>query len=272
MRHICVQDIVSVASALHSADYAHQHPVNADAQPGARPVPFETEPGRPVRFVTISRQAGAGGRTFARLLVERLNAVDPGPLPWTAWDNELVERVAREHHLPRHAVAALEDQRPSWLELALGSLAVSDDGDAAHPDELKVHHRVAQTIRGLAELGRVVIVGRGGTFVTAGMPGGVHLRLIAPLDHRISATAQAMGISRDAAAKWVRDKDRSRDAFYRRHWPGRPLTPESFTATYNTAAVSSQRLVESVLPLVRGAAEAPAVAASAKPAVPVTAK
>src|SRR5689334_17419337 len=81
--------------------------------------------GNPAPFVTISRQAGAGGRTVAHALAKRLNERDPGELKWTVWDNELVERVAAEHHLPRTRVAALEDERPSWLEEALGSLVVS---------------------------------------------------------------------------------------------------------------------------------------------------
>jgi cytidylate kinase len=250
MRCTPIRDVVSVLSALDSAEYSRQHPAKGPGAPEVKPVPF----------VTISRQAGAGGRAVARRLAARLNAVDPGELPWTVWDNELVELVARDHHLPRRAVASLEDERPSWLELALGSLSVSAGAEERHPDEVKVYHRVAQTIRSLAELGRVIIVGRGATFVTAGMPGGVHVRLVAPLDYRVDATAKTMSVSRDDAAKWVRDRDRNREAFYRRHWPGRPLTPESFTVTYNTAATSAERLVESMLPLVLG------TAGTAKPA------
>ena len=122
------------------------------------------------------------------MLAKRLNAADPGELPWTVWDNELVERVAVEHQLPAASIESLKDQQPSWLEEALGGLMLGD-----HPDELKVYHRVAATTRLLAEMGRVVIVGRGGAFITRNLLGGIHLRLVAPLEFRVAATNNPVG-------------------------------------------------------------------------------
>jgi hypothetical protein len=248
MRHLNIQDIMPALAALHSGEYQHQRgPLH---HPDRGPAPF----------VTISRQAGAGGRSLANRLAERLNARDPGDVPWAVWDNELVERVAAEYHLPRSKVAALEETRPSWLEELLGGLTVS--GNPA--DELTVYHRVATTIRALAEIGRVIIVGRGAGFVTADMPGGVHLRLVAPLDRRIEWAARSMGISKAVATDWVKEKDAARDAFYRRHFPKWPLTPENFTATFNVAGTTDERLEESVLALVpTSAAVGPTVSATA---------
>src|SRR5688500_896535 len=203
---------------------------------------------RPVMpFITISRQAGAGGRSLARQLAERLNKVDPGELPWTTWDNELVEKVASEHYVPAARVEALEDERPSWFEECLAGLALGGLGD--WPDEFKVYHSVAVTIRALAEMGRVIIVGRGGAFITRDLPGGIHIRLVAPLDYRVDAMARLLDISPAAAAHVVHERDRNRGAFYQCHWPKRSLAPESFTAAFNTAAVPPEQLVESILPL-----------------------
>ena len=126
-----------------------------------------------------------------------MNDIDPGDLPWKVWDNELVERVAAEHHLPASRVAELEDQQPSWLEEALGGLAIAGN----HPEEVTIFRRVATAIRALAELGRVVIVGRGAVFVTGDMPAGVHLRLVAPVGFRVASTAAAKGVSPDEAGR-----------------------------------------------------------------------
>lgn len=237
MKRSYSQDIIPMLAALRAG--VHQQSHRGDDAKGR-------QLHRP--FITISRQAGAGGRSFAQQLVSRLNEIDPGDMPWTVWDNELIERVAAEYQPPVAKVAALEDERPSWLEQALGGLALGST--AGHPDELKVYHRVATTIRALAEIGRVVIVGRGAALITHDMPGGVPLRLIAPLDYRIAATAKTRGITAEAAAEWVREKDGNRGAFYRRHWPNHPLVPEDFTATFNTAALGGDQLVESVLPLI----------------------
>src|SRR5688572_1119723 len=160
------------------------------------------EPARLVApFVTISRQAGASGRSLAKQLAERLNNVDPGQLPWTTWDNELVEKVASEHYVSAARVEALEDERPSWFEECLAGLALGGLGD--WPDEFKVYHSVAVTIRALAEMGRVVVVGRGGAFITRDLPGGVHIRLVAPIDYRIETMARHLNVTPAAAAAIV---------------------------------------------------------------------
>ena len=237
MKRSYSQDIVPMLAALRAGLY-QQNLRDDDAKRQRQHPPF----------ITISRQAGAAGRSFAKQLVSRLNDIDPGQIPWTVWDNELVERVAAEYQLPVANVAALEDERPSWLEQALGGLALGSTAD--HPDELKVYHRVATTIRALAEIGRVVIVGRGAALITRDMTGGMHLRLVAPLEYRIAATAKVMGASAEVAAAVVRQKDHSRESFYRRYWPNHPLVPESFTATFNTAALTREQLVECVLSLI----------------------
>src|SRR3954470_3518140 len=119
------RSLFPMLAALHATEHERQHGTHgAPSHPPRLPTPF----------ITISRQAGASGRTVAAQVVKRLNERDPAALPWTVWDDELVERVANDEHLPAHKVAALEDVRPSWLEEALGSLVVS----APPVDEMKV--------------------------------------------------------------------------------------------------------------------------------------
>src|SRR5881394_252914 len=81
----------------------------------------------PLPFVTISRQAGAGGRTLARRLAERLNVLgvgggggDDDDDDWSAWDHELVEKVSKEYDLSQVLVEALEDARHAWVQDFLG--------------------------------------------------------------------------------------------------------------------------------------------------------
>jgi hypothetical protein len=82
------------------------------------------------------------------------------------------------------------------------------------------------------------------------VPGGIHVRLVAPLDRRIEWTARARNLSPKAAAEWVRETDAARKDFYHRHFPGRPFVPENFHATYNTAAATVEQIAESILALV----------------------
>jgi len=238
-----------ILGAIRSEQKRGEHP-----NPSGEPYRSRDQP-KPVPFVTISRQAGAGGRTLARRLGERLDALaigvgDDRERAWSAWDHELVEKVAKEHDLSQGLVGALEDSRHQWVQDFLAGFSA---GSAKlHPEEFKIYRRVAHTIRGLANLGGAIIVGRGGVFITRDLPGGVHVRLVAPLADRIENMAHRLDVSTAEATKWVKDVDHNREAFYRRHWPGKELTPETFTITLNTAGLTEEQMVSAVMPLIPG--------------------
>ena len=204
----------------------------------------------PHRFVTVSRQAGAGGRTFARQLVERLNVL-PHDRLWSCWDQELVEKVSEDHGIEKAIVAKLEDAPHNWLEEMFEN--VSSAEAKRHPDEFMVYRRVAMTVQALAEAGNAVIVGRGSVFVAHGIAGGLHVRLVAPVAWRVENVARRDGIDRKQAAAKVAQIDRSREMFYKRHWPDRKLTPEEFTVTFNSERLTVGQMVQAVLPLLQEA-------------------
>lgn len=205
----------------------------------------ETEMPQP--FVTISRQAGAGGKSFGRALVDRLNTkVHSGPR-WTLWDDELVQKVAKEHALAEAYIQALEDQPHGWFHDFLNGLAFGSND--RHPDEFKVYRRVASTIRALARAGRAVLVGRGGAFLTADLAAGIHMRIVAPAEFRVREMARRLNISTDAAADVVREIEHNRAVFYRRYWPNKSTESESFTMTLNSGKIDPERMVDCVLPL-----------------------
>ena len=53
-------------------------------------------------FVTLSRQAGAGAETVARVLAEKLNANLPKDAqPWTVFDKNLVAKMLEDADLPQ---------------------------------------------------------------------------------------------------------------------------------------------------------------------------
>ena len=206
----------------------------------------ETE--QPQPFITISRQSGCGGRLFAAALVEQLNALNPHARAWTMWDRELVEKVAHDHQIASQLVESLEDSSRSWLEDFFSGLTLN--AGPAHADELRVYRRVATTIRSLAQLGRVVIVGRGGVFITRGMPEGIHIRLVAPLDYRIKHVREELGLTESQSRNRIEQIDRNREAFHARYGPQRSLSPEHFSLTLNTVCGAARPLARCVLPLV----------------------
>jgi cytidylate kinase len=203
-------------------------------------------------FITISRQAGAGAKTWADMLIERLNSVeasragDQEDVPtWSAWDRELVEKVAADLGTSKELINELTDANRSWLDRFFDD--VSSSYGIHHASEFAIYRRVASTIRAMAQRGRVIIVGRGGVYITRGMPGGLHLRLVAPLSDRITNVEKRFGYSHKKAVEYVATTDKARDKFCREHFGSAAFTPEAFDITFNTSAVSIEQMIECIV-------------------------
>jgi cytidylate kinase len=222
-----------VFSALRAAQLQEQQEPKA-AQTHAAP------------FITVSRQPGISTDTFTRHLAERLNAISFG---WSIWDRDLVEKVVADHHIDRELVEAMGKAGRTWLEDFIRGLSIS----AGPPDELAVYRRVSTTIRALAQTGKAIIIGRGGVHITTDMPGGVHVRIVAPWGYRVWRLAGELGISREVAAKRIEELEHEREVFYRHYWQHQPPSPEVFSITLNATAGTEEQLAECVLPLAQSA-------------------
>jgi len=221
-----------------------------DAHPGA---PVKTQP-----FVTISREAGAGGSTFARSLVAKLNDIESSRLAleepsamsvqlWQSFDRELIERIADDAQVAADLIARLETGSHTWLDDFMSGASLQD----REPSEAALLRRVIGTVRALAEAGRVVLVGLGGVAITRAMPGALHVRIVAPLQYRITHMAALHGETIKQATERVRLLDANRAAFFRKYFPETLLTPEFFHLTLNSGLLSETEMVETVLPLLR---------------------
>lgn len=200
-------------------------------------------------FITVSRECGAGGWNLANRLARRLTERDhlPDAQGWRCYDREIVERAVSHLHLPQRDIDEVEERRRNWIADFFGGIASEPRIEA---DDLAMYHRIAAHIRRLAGFGRAIVVGRGGFCVTRDMPGGIHLRLVAPLNFRIQNLGRLKGMTADQATREVRMLDEARRAFYKRYLNAPGLTPDMFTMTLNTAAISEEQMVQCIEPLV----------------------
>ena len=100
--HLFKTDLETATAVLKAALHCWHHP-NQNA-------PMTSQR----TFVTVSRQPGAGGFAFAQRLVERLNALPC--CDWTAWDNELFDRVWMEKSVQDEVIQVIEEQPLGWLQ------------------------------------------------------------------------------------------------------------------------------------------------------------
>jgi cytidylate kinase len=198
-------------------------------------------------LITISREYGAGGSSAAVQVASALG--------WRVVDNELVERVAARAGLTPEDVATREERVPTFIErLAQTIVAATPElvippaaGGAvamAEADLVRITERVVAEI---AQEGRVVLVGRAAPAVLAGERDALHVRLVAPREHRISVAAERLGTSPEEAARVLDDTDRNR-ARYHREYYGREWTdPTGYHMTLNTGALGVAGAVEVIV-------------------------
>ncbi len=146
----------------------------------------------PAPFVTISRECCSGGSTLAQLLARRLGADEDGKA-WTIFGGNIVNEMLHANHLPEEWSRFLPEDRVPEVRATIGEIV------GRHPSLWDLVQKTSQTMRQLARDGHVILVGRGANFVTAEIPGGVHVRLVAPADHRARYYAERFKVSADRA-------------------------------------------------------------------------
>src|SRR5918997_2225892 len=168
-------------------------------------------------LITISRQYGAGGSAAAARIAEQLG--------WRGVDNELVERVAARAGLTAEDVATREERGPTFIERLAQTIVAATPGLVVPPeadgtvglgeaDLVRITERVVEE---MAQDGRVVMVGRAAPAVLARTRDALHVRLVAPRDHRIRVAAERLGVSPDQAARTMDDADKMRARYHREY-------------------------------------------------------
>lgn len=201
--------------------------------------------GRGLRpLLTISREAGIDAAAVTMPLVSSLTArASGGDPPWITYDRALVERVAADHNLGRDLVARLDESDRSWFEhLAAGLTGVDTGADVAM--------KTAQTIRALARIGRSIIVGRGGQCVLAGLPHVLHVRLIAPADWRAERHAAAASLEPKDAEEAIREIDRERARFIKRHFQSDVTNPLLYHVIVNVGLVAPAAAADAIATMI----------------------
>ncbi len=182
--------------------------------------------------LTISRQAGAGAITVAKLVAEQLDIECPGdpPCPWAIFDRNLVEEIVRDNSLSQTvADYMVEDAKfpLSEFEALLG----------LHPSSWRMMEQAAATIRKLALKGNVILVGRGSAAITAKLPHVLHVRLVAPFEQRVRHFEVYYHIDAKEAPRLVRERDEARRRYVRQF--GADIDdPLNYALVINTGQIS----------------------------------
>ena len=179
-------------------------------------------------ILTISRTYGSGGREIGRAVAERLGYA-------------YKDRVT--------LLADLRSADPRWERF----------GDEYDEHKPTIWERFDWSFRGYAALlqrfileaaagDNVVVVGRGGAFVLAGVPTALHVRIVSPLAERIERIMRREHADHDSVRRLIERVDRERGGFvsaiYHRPWDD----PAAYDETYDTSLLEPAAIVGDILP------------------------
>ncbi|MCE5250069.1 cytidylate kinase-like family protein [bacterium] len=167
--------------------------------------------------VTISRLLGSGGDEIAQKVAEGLkyNLVDSG----------LILRVAERAGVSIEEVENFDEKYHSraveWLKNFIApriGKIMTEDKEHLNPE--KYIEFCSDVVSGLAEEGKMVIVGRGGQYILKDFDRAFHVRVFADDEFRIGRISGLYGISSDDAREMMKKSDRMRAYFIERYFHG----------------------------------------------------
>ena len=214
--------------------------INCQVQPPERAVSFG-EPPPPKHAITISRESGGGAHAFAERLVEFLQPHNPpNAPPWTIFDRNLMEEVLHDHQLPERLAQYMPEDRVLELD------DIMDELFGLHPSSWTLVEQTAETILRLAEVGNVIILGRGANIITAKLPHVIHLRMIGSLKRRIENMQRFEALRLKDATERIQREDLGRQRYVKKHFNKDINDPLLYHAVINTDLVSVPEAVQMI--------------------------
>ncbi|HWX22261.1 MAG TPA: cytidylate kinase-like family protein [Candidatus Binatia bacterium] len=218
--------------------------INCQMQPPTWPHTHRN--GEPRRAITISRQAGAGGHAVAAKLVEILQAqAQAGACPWTVFDRNLVEKVLEDHHLPKRLARFMPEDRISEISDTMDELF------GLHPPSWILVRQMADTILRLAELGHVILIGRGANVITSRLGYVFHVRLVGSLEKRVRHLQELQHLTPKAAFELAEREDLGRKRYLKKYFNKEINDPLLYHLVINTDLVphdeAAQMITEAVM-------------------------
>jgi hypothetical protein len=190
------------------------------------------------RWLTISREAGAGGGEIAALVGKRLD--------WEVFDKNLLDRVAERFRNCRQMLDLVDETPSNWIYDVLGTWM----------DRKIVPHEafVAQLTRILVASVKqrsAIIVGRGAQFI---LPREkiFAVRVIAPEMARVQRIMRLRALKEAEARMAVREIDKGRREFAERFFHHDATDPHLYDLVLNSQRLGIEGAAETLIAAMKG--------------------
>ena len=188
--------------------------------------------------IAVSREAGALGHTVAAEVGHRLG--------WPVYDREILDKIGEDMRRPSQHLQALDERPGSWLEEFLAGLT---SRHSVSPDRYLKY--LVGAVRGLGEIGRCVIVGRGANFILPAETT-LRVRLVASAEDRARVIAQRLSLTPREVAAWMEKAERERGEFVRRAFRQDVAEPRHYDLVLNMSRLSVDEAADVIIRVLQG--------------------
>lgn len=213
---------------------------SAPAAVSSLPAPVESP--SPERLaIAICPQTGSGSLSISHGLAGFLQARTPSQQPpWRVFSRGLIAKVLEDHHLPLRLAKFFPEDARSEVDDILDELV------GLHPPSWLIIKQTVETITNLVQEGNVILVGWGANVIANRIPHVFHVRLVGSLERRVARIQQREHLAAEPALALVRQSDRARARYLKRHF-GHEVTDELlYDLTVNTDRLSEAETIRLV--------------------------
>jgi cytidylate kinase len=198
-----------------------------------------------VDLITISREYGAGGSDVARALGQRLG--------WRVLDRDLVNLVAERLRCDAPTVEEMDEHPPTLSARFISTALLIRPPELLYPidtAEFLDSDSIAQAARAIiekaAESPPLIVVGHGAQCLFRNRPGALHVRLVAPIEDRVSRLVPHRADPATVATQ-ARHMDEQRAAYVRRLFHTDVRDPLLYDLLINTRRVALDTVVDLIM-------------------------
>jgi cytidylate kinase len=198
-----------------------------------------SQPKKTGSFLTISRQTGCEATEIAAELIKIFRK---GGQNWHMINKEILDKSAEKLHFERQKLNHdFITSRGTIMDEVIKSLSMR-----YYVSDRKIRGTITDVIRYEAKKGNVIIIGRAGVVTTAGIPDGLHIRLVAPLDWRVENLMKKRNMPREQVEEYVIESDRKRVLFLER-FCDKKIQDVCFDLTINRVSFTKEQTADIIL-------------------------
>lgn len=195
-------------------------------------------------IITIGRQFGSGGKAVADELGRRLG------IP--VYDNELITKAAQESGFSAELFVQSDEKKRFFSLTSIFSSNFSGDSDNYMSDKNLFNIQCA-AIRGIAEQGSAVIVGRCSDYVLRDLECTIDVFLTSSDEVRSARIMEREGLTKEKALEMMERRDKSRADYYNYYTFGNWGVASTYDLCVNSGILGIEGTAEFIIEYARKA-------------------